>query len=217
MGKVIRGGVLVAALVASAVGAASAFGSTAQITEATVNPTWTQGSFAGAVEWTGCAHSGPRVVECASTPYAAIASGNSAQACDSTDRVPVWEGEKRSYAGAQSFAVSDFPLDGSNGKVLCLGLIETSVAEIPCVPPGEPIPPGWHCPYKTSNEDAPLATRVLEADRASEPSGEPEPGRPGPPNPEPQACGQHRHRRNGRCVRNRHHRRFFVFQHQKVP
>lgn len=202
-------------LVGSGIAATIALGSTAYITKASVASDWTRGSFAGTVEWTGCAHAGPRTVECAWTPYAVIVAGGSAEACGSPDRDLVWEGQKRATAGAQFFEVNDFPLDGTGEKVLCLGLIEATVAEIPCAPPGEPIPPNWHCPYQTSSQDISLAARVLEAsakpDRAP---GTPDEGES--PKPGTRRCHHGSRKRRGRCLRRRHHR-ISLSQHQKVP
>lgn len=215
MGRSIRGAAVLAGAVALvAVSAPSAFGSTAQIVKASVNSSWTRGTFAGTVEWSGCAH-GPKTVECAWVPYAAIATGNSSEACESSSRDALWEGQRQAAVGSQSFEVTEVPLDGSGGKVLCLGLIETIVEELPCMPPGEPIPPGWHCPYQTSSVDVPLASRVLDAPTEPDhPHGEPGEGEP--PKPVTRECPRGRHRRHGHCVPPRHHR-ISLSQHRKAP
>jgi hypothetical protein len=192
----IRVAVVLAALAIVVVAPANASASSGEITKASVSPGWLQGSFGGTVTWSGCARAGPKTVACTGRPYAAVAAGGSLEACGSPDRELVWEGQQQGGAGAQSFEVVDFPLDGSGGKVLCLGLIEEDTTEIPCVPPGEPIPPGWHCPYKTTSTDSFLVADVLKAEAA--------------PKPEPPV-----HRR---CHRARHRRhRICLSQHQKVP
>jgi hypothetical protein len=215
MGKGIRN-LLVLALVLSltAVAPSSATASSGEITKAFVSSDWLHGDFAGTVTRSGCAAGGPRTVGCTWTPYAAVASGDSAEACTAPNREIVWEGQQGGES-TQSFEVIGFSLDGNPGKVLCLGLIETITAELPCVPPGEPIPPGWHCPYKTSSTDVRLAAKVLEASA--------EPGRPHgtsseaePPKLATQGCRRGSDKRQGRCIGRRHHR-IWVSQRQEVP
>ena len=57
MGRAFRGtAVLVAAMAVAAMGAASAFGATGEITRAVATPDWAQANIAGSVTWTGCEH-----------------------------------------------------------------------------------------------------------------------------------------------------------------
>lgn len=209
--------VVVAVLVVSAVGAASAFGSTGQIVNTWANADWTVGSLVGTVEWTGCAHPAPKpfgpsgeYVSCAWTAY--VTAGPGTSQCLAGDRrltdlgngdQLVWQGEKRTGNGSISFEVNDFPLEA--GKLLCLETAEetTDGTEIPCAPPGEPIPPDWHCPYVMTTYFNMLDSLVLE-----------------PPMRLPQCLcpptGPHR-RRHHHHVKHHRHRHIFVFQHQKVP
>ncbi len=191
----IKGAVALAVvLILAGVGATSAFATTGQITTALVSPGWSQGDFAGEVEWTACAHPAPKpplspeegggpvalssfeYVACTWTAYATVGPGTSAEACLSPDRrlnslgaevQLVWQGEKRTGVGLASFQVSDFPLDGRPGKVLCLATAEetTDGTELPCMPPGPPIPSGWHCPYVMVTYFDTLDSRVLELPR----------------------------------------------------
>jgi hypothetical protein len=221
----------VGVLIVAAVAATAALGAVGEITKASVASDWTSGSFAGKVEWTGCAHlppkkepgepkepSSPESFTCTWTAYATVGPGTSPEACLGSDRdlnslgsgvQLVWQGESRTGLGSEAFEVNDFPLDGSAGKVLCLATRERSTdgTEVPCVPPGEPIPPGWHCPYVMTNYFSTLDSRVLEAP-ASQPSGQAEPKFCGCPAMVSVRPHHKKHRR---------HRHIFVSQHQKVP
>jgi hypothetical protein len=200
VGRSIKGvAALVAVLAVAGVGATSALATTGQITTALVSPNWLEGDFAGAIEWTACAHPAPKpapppeegggpvasssfeYVDCTWTAYATVGPGSSSEACLSPDRRVnslgvgvqlVWQGEKRTGAGSASFQANDFPLDGTPGKVLCLATAEetTDGTELPCMPPGPPIPPGWHCPYVMVTYFATLDSRVLELPREPAPT-----------------------------------------------
>jgi len=222
----IRGAaVLVGVLVVAAVAATAALGAVGEITKASVASDWTSGSFAGQMEWTGCAHlppekepkEPPQSFTCTWTAYATVGPGASPEACLGPDRdlnslgsgvQLLWQGEPRTGLGSEAFEVNDVPLDGSGGKVLCLATREKSTdgTELPCVPPAEP-PPGWHCPYIMTNYFSTLDSRVLE------PATAPLPGQE-----EPKFCGcpaivpvRHHHKKH------RRHQHIFVSQHQKVP
>ena len=189
MRRLIRGvAALATVLVVAAVAATAALGAVGEITKATVASDWSNGSFAGKMEWTGCAHLPPPLKKepgepgippppftCTWTPYATVGPGTSPEACLGSDRdlnslgsgvQLVWQGAPRTGAGSEAFEVNDFPLDGSAGKVLCLATREVSTdgTEIPCAPPGEPIPPDWHCPYVMTDYFGTLDSRVLEAE-----------------------------------------------------
>lgn len=179
--KWARGIAVLLALAVPAVAAASADGASGRITLASVSSDGTKGSFAGTVEWTGCAHPLPppfdgagEYVACTWMPYATVGPGSSGEACSSADRQLgglgsgvqlVWKGEEETGLGAQSFSAADFALDGTAGKVLCLSAAEKGSAgtTIPCAPPGEPIPPGWHCPYREVTFFETLDSRLLVA------------------------------------------------------
>lgn len=243
MRRLIRGAVVLAGvLVVAAVAATAALGAVGEITKASVASDWTSGSFAGKMEWTGCAHLPPKKepgssesFTCTWTAYATVGPGASPEACLGSDRDLnslgpdvhlVWQGEPRTGLGSEAFEVNDFPLDGSAGKVLCLATREESTdgTELPCFPPFEP-PPGWHCPYVMTSYFSTLDSRVLEPEAESEPKPEPEPapkseaeaeaeaGSKSEPS-EPCACPGPIHRRHHHHVG---HRRIFVSQHQKVP
>jgi hypothetical protein len=233
--------VLAATLVVAAVAATAAFGAVGEITKASVASDWSSGSFAGQMEWTGCAHLPPPLKEpgpsgpftCTWTAYATVGPGTSPEACLGSGRdlnslgsgvELVWQGEARTGDGSEAFEVSDFPLDGSGEKVLCLATREESTdgTELPCIPPFE-IPPGWHCPYVMTNYFSNLDSRVLEAEAESGPKPKPEPA----PKPEaeagsksepsePCACPGVIHRHHHHYARRRH-RHIFVSQHEKVP
>lgn len=208
--------VLTAALVVSAVGAASAFGSTGRIVNTWANADWTVGSLVGTVEWTGCANPAPKpfgpsgeYVSCAWTAY--VTAGPGTAECLSperrlTDLGPgeqlVWQGERSTGNASVAFEVNNFPLEA--GKLLCLETAEetTDGTEIPCAPPGEPIPPGWHCPYVMTTYFNALDSLVL-----SRPA-------PLPPCLCPPTRPRRRHHHH---VKHRRHRHIFVSQHQKVP
>jgi hypothetical protein len=215
----IKGAVALAAvLTVAAVWATSAFATTGQITTALVSPGWLQGSFAGAVEWTACAHPAP--TDCTWTAYATVGPGSSTDACLSPDRrlnslgsgiQLVWQGEKRTGAGSASFQATDFPLDGTPGKVLCVATAEetTDGTELPCMPPGPPIPPGWHCPYVKVTYFDTLDSRVLETQQqpvptdSSSAAGSPSSAQPG-------------HRRHRHHHAKRRHRGISLSQHVAV-
>jgi hypothetical protein len=141
---------------------------TGAITRAEANADWTLGSIAGSVEWTGCETAG-----CDLTVYATVGSGSDASECSSADRQWPDLGEGVSLAwsyggagegsGTAAFEVPDLALDGAPGQLLCLALVEAvSTGEtIPCAPPGDPIPPGWHCPYVYEYIQHPLAAAFL--------------------------------------------------------
>jgi len=223
---------LVAVLAVAAVGATSAFGATGQITTALVSSDWAQGDFAGAVEWTACAHpapkppvgpepSSPEYVDCRWTAYATVGPGTSGEACLSSDRrlgslgsevQLVWQEGQRTGAGSASFQANDFPLGGTPGQVLCLATAEetTDGTEKPCAPPGPPIPPGWHCPYVKITYFNTLDSQVLES-----PQG------PATTSPSPTTVSQpsfaqpgHRHHRHHRAKRR--HRGISLSQHVVV-
>src|SRR5690349_5502238 len=238
MRRWIRGGaILAAALVMVALAATAAFGAVGQITKATVACDWASGSVAGEMEWTGCAHLPPLKEEpgeekegiplepftCTWTAYATVGPGTSPEACLGSDRdlnslgsgvQLVWQGEPRTGVGSEAFEVSDFPLDGSGGKVLCLTTREKSTdgTELPCFPPFEP-PPGWDCPYVMTNYFSSLDSQVLEPEAEPEPKPEPEPapkseaeaGSKSEPS-EPCACPGPIHRRHHHHVEHRRHR-----------
>lgn len=236
----IKGAVALAAVLAvGAVGTTSAFGATGQITTALVSPDWTQGDFAGAVEWTACAHPAPKpppppeegggpvalssfeYVACSWTAYATVGPGASVEACLSSDRrlgslgsgvQLVWQEGQRTGAGSVSFQVDDFPLGGTPGQVLCLATAEetTDGTEIPCAPPGPPIPPGWHCPYVMVTYLNTLDSRVLEAPQV------PATTSPSPTTVSHPSSAQPGHRRHRHRRAKRRHRGISLSQHKVV-
>lgn len=221
-GLIRAAAVLAVALVVSVVVATAALGAVGEITKASVASDWASGNFAGKMEWTGCAHlppppkrepgepgAPPPPFTCTWSAYATVGPGTSPEACLGSGRdldslgsgvQLVWQGAPRTGVGSESFEVNDFPLDGSSGKVLCLAAREESTdgTEIPCAPPGEPIPPDWHCPYVMTDYFTTLDSRALEAELKF--CGCP-------------AIAVARHHRK----KHRRHRRIFVSQHQKVP
>jgi hypothetical protein len=232
VGRSIRGvAVLVGALGIAAVAATTALGTAGQISKASVASDWTRGSFAGEMEWTGCTHLPPKEESkepgspdpftCTWTAYATVGPGASPEACLGSDHhlgslgaevQLVWQSAPRTGVGSEAFEVNDLPLNGVPGKVFCLATAEqgTDGSTIPCVPPGEPIPPGWHCPYRRVTYFSTLDSRVLEV--APLPLG----GRnEGEGAPKPCVCPalRHLHRHHLR----RRHRRIFVSQRQEVP
>lgn len=232
MGRAVRRGVPAVVLVVSALAAASAFGSTGQITKASVTSDGTHGSFAGEMEWTGCAHQPPKEPEafgspepvtCTWTAYATVGPGASPEACFEPGRdlgsldsgvQLVWQGEARTGVGSEAFEVEDFALEGDGGGVFCLATAETSTdgTKLPCVPPAEP-PPGWHCPYVWTTYFNTLDSRQLEPAEESEANPIQNSSSAEPPKecvcPAPvSAHRRHRHHR---------HRRISLSQHQKVP
>jgi hypothetical protein len=132
---------------------------------------------AGSVSWTGCENvapvppstlPGPEPSEpseppdssyCGWIPYATIGPVGD---CSSAEReLPslgpeveaIWVGEERTDLGTANFEAADLPLHRSLPQLLCLSVIEVAdtAAPIPCVPPGETVPSGWHCPYKRAD------------------------------------------------------------------
>lgn len=117
--------VLAGVLVVAAVAATPALGAVGEITKATVAPDWTSGSFAGKMEWTGCAHlppkkepgdpkepGSPESFTCTWTAYATVGPGASPEACLGSDRDLnslgpdvhlVWQGEPRTGLGSEVF------------------------------------------------------------------------------------------------------------------
>lgn len=169
-------------------------------------------------------------VDCAWTAYATVGP-NSAEGCSDTERqlpdlgsqvTRVWS-DAGTDIGDATFDLPAVALNGSPFQLLCLSVLETthSSQTIPCVPPGEPIPPGWHCPYVVVSyyyalAAASLAVAPAKSTVVSTPSATTEPAivlpalvgarRPGcararhhGPHRRPRlSCGPHRHR---------HHRR----------
>lgn len=172
-------------------GAAIASASSGVITRAEANSEWTQGSIAGSIAWTGCEHPSPMppneppnpgseppghqpppptYVDCTWTPYATVGA-SSAEGCSNAERqLPhlgdqisrVWS-DVRVGIGSASFDLPVIALDGSPFQLLCLSVLEMthSAQAIPCAPPGEPLPPGWHCPYVEVAYFYPLASSSL--------------------------------------------------------
>ncbi len=195
--SVVAGVVFVAATLSPA----SALASTGEITRATASRDWTQGSIAGSVSWTGCVHAvqpptstgpgplpppepSPEPPYCGWIPYVTVAPISvSADCAADSRRWPdlgegvslAWSGGERLAAGVAQFDLPEVPLDGSPGQLFCLAAIErASSGTIPCVPPGEPVPPGWHCPYN-------IISYFIQFDSASIQAPPPDLGLPSEP------------------------------------
>jgi len=161
---------------------AAALGTSGRITLAEANTAWTQAHIAGTVEWSKCDHGiggqsepgSPPPPPCEWTPYATVGPGTPAADCSSPGREwpdlsngvsLAWFGGARSGSGAATagFDVPDLALSGEPGQLLCLSLLEVAFTgkTIPCAPPGEPIPPGWHCPYVYEYVQHQLASAFL--------------------------------------------------------
>jgi hypothetical protein len=116
----------------------------------------------------------PESPYCAWTPYLTVAPASSSPDCSAAVRqLPdlgegvslVWSGGERIETETVSFDVPNTPLDGKPEQLLCLSLTEVAQSgeTIPCAPPGEPVPPGWHCPYKNNSYPYVLASTQLSA------------------------------------------------------
>jgi hypothetical protein len=167
-----------------------------EVTRATASADWTEGSVAGSYTWIGCANAVTPPAEspfetsespppyCAWIPYATIGPGVSESECASTDRdwpdlgedvtVAWWGGEFKG-ADMAKFKVPGILLDGASGQLLCLSAIEVAQSDetIPCVPPGPPLPQGWHCPYENRAYTHDLAAALLAAPVTPGPGGLP--------------------------------------------
>jgi hypothetical protein len=118
---------LALALVLLLADGSAAVADTGAVTRAEANAAWTTGSFAGSVEWTGCAET------CSWIPVATVQPtlpvyrclGDEALDSDPNTRV-VWNGGGRTSNGVAPFDVVDVPiLAGVFGQRLCLSAIET--------------------------------------------------------------------------------------------
>ncbi len=225
--------VFCAALALSLAGPAGAIGSSGEFTRAEANADWTGGSIAGSVTWTGCEHPveppqeppgpgpegggmtplAPRY--CAWTPYVTVGPGFDASECAAPDRhlgqlgdgiSLVWSGGETEALGTVAFDLSAVPLSGISPHLACISLIETAETgvELPCVPPGPPLPPGWHCPFRTARTDYTLAAASLLAPPVTDAT------QPATARHRRKACARrirhaHRHPSRSVCVRRRHH------------
>jgi hypothetical protein len=233
----VGGGSLSAMLALALVAAAGAGASSGEFTRAEANADWTLGSIAGSVTWTGCEHSVERPEKppkpdreepwektppdppyCVWIPYVTVGHGWQASECESASRqLPqlgngvglVWMGEEREGSGSVVFDRGDVTLDGLPGQLVCLSVTETAqtATEIPCAPPGPPVPPGWHCPYVNASYDHALASALLSA-----PSSNPAEGSSAGPALSKKRCPRSRpkHSRSQRvkgCGRHHHRHR----------
>jgi hypothetical protein len=174
---------------------AAALASSGEITRAEAIAEWTQGSVAGSVTWTGCANAvrpptqspggpespPPEPAYCAWIPYATIGPASSSSDCSAAARQLhglgegvslVWSGGERQGVGSAEFDLTDVSLSGEPEQLLCLSATEYAQTDrtIPCMPPGEPLPPGWHCPYAIASYPVFLAEMMLVTQPESEQS-----------------------------------------------
>ena len=158
--------------------------------------------------------SAPELPYCAWIPYATVGPASSSPDCSSADRrlpglgegvLLVWSGGERQGPGSTAFDLPSVSLDGAPGQLLCLSLTEIAQTDktIPCAPPGEPLPPGWHCPYATASHPISLAEALLVAPSEPEepPDGE-EPPRPGESAVSPKEVGSAKQKRCSRLRAN---------------
>jgi hypothetical protein len=235
---------LIGIIAASFCLASPTFAASGEISRAEAAPDWMHASIAGSVTWTGCenvltapqppegpvgeeyeAESGfPWAPESSASPtcaWRAFAALSPTADCESVARVTVWSEGERSDQGTASFDMPDVPLNGQSGQYLCLEVIEVAAdgMTIPCVPPGEPVPPGWHCPYATTSFLHLLASAPLFA--AGAPSADPIGMHPDQAATHPRrcrrrakgfvsrksGCSSHHRRRRRRDLRHRRHGR----------
>ena len=226
-------GVLALAAALALVGPAGAAGSSGEFTRAEANADGSLGSIAGSVTWTDCEYQAeypkePRGPEgegemplappyCAWTPYVTIGPGSDASECAATNRwlgqlgdgiSLVWSGGETGAPGTMAFDLYAVPLSGTTPQLACLSVVETAETgeEIPCMPPGPPLPLGWHCPFLTARTNHALAVAsILAAPIAGT--------QPATVSHRRRACPRvrhaPRHRARSGCVRlrHRHHRR----------
>lgn len=146
---------------------------------------------------------GPVVTGCNWTPFVTIGPGTEASECSAPERrqpealgpgiVLAWKGSQSSAGGTVGFEISEFPLDGSKNRLVCLSMLE----ELNVVMAAKPL-----TSFGPSTVSRPLAAALLTA----------EPSRAEPTKPCTCPPRKHRHRH-----RHRHHRRISLSQHQKVP
>lgn len=115
----------------------------------------------------------PEMPYCRWTPYATVGPGTEASDCESDGRKLnslgpevelLWSEDERQGVGSASFDLPAILLSGVPGQLACLSVIEVAQTdqELPCMPPGEPLPPGWHCPYVHASSFRALASAPLE-------------------------------------------------------
>ncbi|MGN6254665.1 MAG: hypothetical protein ACTHO8_06745 [Solirubrobacterales bacterium] len=216
MGKLL--GIAWAALALCLLAPAGAVAASGQITRSLATPDWSYASIAGSVTWTGCELEAPKKPPeppreegeeelppvdkpppyCGWTPFVTVGPGSQASECSLPGREQprslgsgvtlAWEGSERRSEETAAFDVSGVPLSGGVGQLVCLSILE-GAANFP-----------WHAERTIPLASAPLTAEPLQREPPVEPCTCPAPG------------PHHRHH-----VRNRHHRRIFVFQHRKVP
>lgn len=143
----------VTAMVAGAIPAATALGSSGEITKASTNAGGSQAEVAGSVTWSGCEHPMPLepprfpskpgepfqpigwvAPPCNWTPFATLGPGTVATDCAAPGRQDldslgdgvtlIWRGAVRSGPGTDPFDVAGIPLGGGANKLVCLSAVE---------------------------------------------------------------------------------------------
>lgn len=226
MGKAIRIGVPVFALMVSAIVVASASATTGQITRALATPEWSYASIAGSVAWTGCELEepkrppekeppkeegeeepppvGPIVIGCNWTPFVTIGPGTEASECSAPGRQQpeaLGPGIVLAWKGPTS------EVEGTVGFDISQFPLGGSKNRLVCLSMLEKLQEVMAAKTLASYGPAaafrPLASALLTAEP---PQREPPCTCP-PPGP-PRTKHHHRHR---------HHHRISLSQHKKVP
>lgn len=214
--------------------APTALATNGAVTRAEANPTWTQASIAGSVTWTGCVNavsppasppepgsppSGPEAPYCGWRAFATVGPSGDCSTVDSDwptgyDGTTVWTEDLRTDLATVSFDLPQVPLGGEPGQYVCLGVVEVAQTgrTLPCAPPGEPIPPGWHCPYVMASYLHILASTALQTEPPA--LGSPDAGsvgeaphrrcragKHGVAHADKRRCGNHHHRRHSHATK----------------
>jgi hypothetical protein len=165
----------------------SAFASTAQITRAETNPTWTRGSIAFSATWDECTLPG-----CSWLPVATVQPALPSYSCrgnEALDSDPntsqIWSGGNRTSNGTATADLMDVPiLNGVQGQRLCVSVIRTERIRDPVCVAQAPIfgyDPNT-CPYINQTTYRVLATALLTV---TTPPAPPAPPAPPPVDPPP--------------------------------
>src|SRR5262245_38622372 len=124
---------MVVGLIALAMAASAAYGSSGQITRAETISTWTLGSFAGSITWTDCP------TACSWTPIATVqpalpsyyCQGDEGLDSDPNTRV-IWSGGGHTGNGTASLDISNVGiLSGVQGQRVCLSALATNHIQDP--------------------------------------------------------------------------------------
>jgi hypothetical protein len=174
------GSAIVIAALLMVVGPATATASSGQISQATANESWTQGSFAFSATWTDCG-SGP----CNWLPVATVQPALPEYGCqgdEALDSDPntklVWSGGQRTSNDTASASLNNVPiLSGVHGQRVCLSVIETRQIRDPVCVAQAPVfgdDPNT-CPFVDRIFNHVLASRLLEVSQPADGSTTPPP------------------------------------------